>query len=84
MCPFLFVLEPLGANGDDFICMKPISPAERLKMNLDEKHCLIFMPFHVYDNPDFTGFPLLEGVLMNMKAKCFTVHGHEITDLKHL
>ena len=64
--------------------MKPISPAERLEVNFDEKYRLISVSFHVYDNPDLTGFPLFVGVLMNVKAKCFTVHGHEITDLKHL
>ncbi len=53
-------------------------------MNLDQQCCLIFVSFDTYDNTEFAGLPLSVHVLMNMEAKCFAVHSHEITDLKHL
>ena len=84
MCPFLSFLEHSGINGDDFISMKPISPAERLEVNFNQQSRLVLVSLDTYDNPEFAGLPLSEDVLMNVKAKCFTVHSHEITDLKHL
>ena len=84
MCPFLFVLEHSGTNGNDFMCMKPVSRAKGLKMNLDQQSRLVLVSLDTYDNPEFAGLPLSVDVLMNMKAKCFAVHSHEITDFKHL
>ena len=66
------------------MCMKPIRTAKGLEMNLDQKRCLIFVSLDTDDNPEFAGFPLFVGVLMNMKAKGFTVHSHEIAYFKHL
>ena len=64
--------------------VKPISTAERLEMNLNQQSRLVLVSLDTYDNPEFAGLPLSVDVLMNVKAKCFAVHSHEITDLKHL
>ena len=84
MCPILFVLEHSGTNGNDFMRIKPIGRAERLKVNSNQKHRAFFVTLDTYDNAKFTSAPPFIDILVNMSTERGTVDGYKIAHLEHI